>query len=340
MQPTLRGCFLEPSCYLWWSDHQLWCWQQGNAAYTFLWCEWKGHLQFATTCGCMAHSWRNVDMFRASSWNVGPSHVSCRMGAWSGPQCLVPSMVWGRESTPSPQRVCAHFGDLPLREYGLRSPAGSPPYGVWLVYHAQQGCSFHRFWSQRTTAFSRKTVTSNNFLLEFLAAQGVHAKWDVPPNQPMHLYILQSLCKLMDDPDVDISLYLIQGVPIQIDSDIGSSNCFPLSPPSVPDDTTLLSIHHCNWQFGEQDPATVQELIGKEVSEAWVSRFSQQWPKGVAIGPCIQPDLLAWWLMRPLIWPITGVTFQNIRHSLQPEMFSIHIHCAKLRLDERVFFRH
>eukprot|EP00435_Cladocopium_sp_Y103_P057137 s317_g19.t1 len=53
----------------------------------------------------------------------------------------------------------------------------------------------------------------------------------------------------------------------------------------------MTSVHHVNWQSAEDDPATVQELIDKEVASGWVSIFSgsleeaqEQFPDGFAMG--------------------------------------------------------
>ena len=110
-------------------------------------------------------------------------------------------------------------------------------------------------------------------LEEFLLAQGVEPDWSIPPDQQLCLHILQQLCRCMDDPDHALFDYLIAGVPLGIDEDITPSRCFPMHQTDTPYDPPLLSVHHTNWQSAEDDPATVQELIDKEVDAGWVAKF-------------------------------------------------------------------
>ena len=108
------------------------------------------------------------------------------------------------------------------------------------------------------------------YLDEFLFAQGVSPCWDISADQPMCLHILKALCNIMDDPDKSIFGYLKSGVPIGRDVSIQPSNCFPLKTSKEESTETPLTVHLCNWQSAESDPATVQELIDKEVAEGWV----------------------------------------------------------------------
>ena len=45
-----------------------------------------------------------------------------------------------------------------------------------------------------------------NFLDEFLMAQGMVPDWTVPKDQDIALFILQQLCKCMNDPDETIPI--------------------------------------------------------------------------------------------------------------------------------------
>ena len=79
---------------------------------------------------------------------------------------------------------------------------------------------------------------------EFLEAQGHVPDWSVPSGQQICLHILHQLSLCMEDPDVAIFPYLLDGVPIGSDVPITPSHCFPLQP--VPEDyqPPLLSVHH------------------------------------------------------------------------------------------------
>eukprot|EP00435_Cladocopium_sp_Y103_P059010 s698_g21.t1 len=134
-------------------------------------------------------------------------------------------------------------------------------------------------------------IPFRRFLDEFLLAQGLTPDWTVPPDQQLCLYILQQLCQCMQDPDTSLFPYLITGVPLGIHDAIEPSKCFPLNSTDSPFDHPMTSVHHVNWQSAEDDPATVQELIDKEVASGWVSVFSgsleeaqEQFPDGFAMG--------------------------------------------------------
>ena len=129
------------------------------------------------------------------------------------------------------------------------------------------------------------------YLEEFLLAQGVSPCWDIPADQPMCLFILEALCKIMDDPDKSIFGYLQSGVPIGRDVSIQPSTCFPLKSPTEESNETPLTVRLCNWQSAESDPTTVQDLIDKEVAAGWLdvihgglAEAQSLYPKGIAIG--------------------------------------------------------
>lgn len=129
------------------------------------------------------------------------------------------------------------------------------------------------------------------FLDEFLLAQGLEPNWTVPKDQNLCLYILQHMCVCMNDPDTALFPYLIEGVPLGIHEEITPSGCFPLQAQDAEFDPPLLTVHHTNWSSAEDDPATVQELIDKEVNAGWVDIFpgslaeaQQFFEHGLAIG--------------------------------------------------------
>ena len=130
----------------------------------------------------------------------------------------------------------------------------------------QQRQSDPPFTSDQLTPFK-------HFVDEFLMAQGMHPNWGVPDDQQLCLYLLQQLCSCMQDPDVSLFQYLIDGVPLGIHEQITPSGCFPLTPPDELFEPPLLSVHHTNWQSAEDEPIIVQEVIDKEIEAGWVARF-------------------------------------------------------------------
>ena len=145
---------------------------------------------------------------------------------------------------------------------------------------------FHHFQSaQDEPPFSESELSPlRQFLIEFLEAQGHSANWTIPPDQPMHLHILHSMCQIMEDRDQTLFPYLTS-------EPISRSLCFPPAKPKSPEDNPLLSVHHCNWQSAQDNPDDVSSLIQKEIHEQWVEEFhgtledaQARWPKGVAIG--------------------------------------------------------
>ena len=140
--------------------------------------------------------------------------------------------------------------------------------------------------------FSMEQITPfRQFLDEFLMAQGMVPNWTVPKDQNIALFILQQLCKCMNDPDESLFQYLIEGVPLGIHEEISPSQCFPLQTISSDVDPPLLTVHHTNWSSAEDDPDTVIALIQKEVDAGWVEHFpgtleeaQQYFEHGIAVG--------------------------------------------------------
>ena len=67
-----------------------------------------------------------------------------------------------------------------------------------------------------------------SMLQEFFLEHDKTSNWSIPHDQPMHLYILQSLSEIMMDPDIHLFDYLIAGVLTGFQNDIPLSNCFPI----------------------------------------------------------------------------------------------------------------
>ena len=129
------------------------------------------------------------------------------------------------------------------------------------------------------------------FVDEFLMAQGIEPNSSVPADQQLCLYILQSLCSCMQDPDEALFPSLLDGVPLGMHEEILPSKCFPSNQPDALFDPPLLSVHHTNWQSAEDEPSIVQELIDKEIAEGWVVQFDSTiedaqsfFPNGLAVG--------------------------------------------------------
>ena len=62
---------------------------------------------------------------------------------------------------------------------------------------------------------------------QLLGPHNLQANWDVRPNQPLCLHILQeALSRIMDDPDTELFHHLIEGVPTGFLRNIPLSHCF------------------------------------------------------------------------------------------------------------------
>ena len=130
-----------------------------------------------------------------------------------------------------------------------------------------------------------------DLLHSFLLDHNETPHWDIPPDQPMHLYILQSLSEIMIGPDIHLFEHLIAGVPTGFQNDIAVSICFPIIIDEVDTSHMQLSIHHTNWKSAEDNIEIALELVQTEIDSGWVDEFSgtigdaqAKWPLGVWVG--------------------------------------------------------
>lgn len=120
--------------------------------------------------------------------------------------------------------------------------------------------------------------------------KGETVDWGVPNGQPFCLSALQSLAKLMRDPDQDLWPALFAGVPTGIDHDIPSSHVFsPIPNDQSPQDHDL-SIHLQNWRSADDNQDIASSLLQEEIDQGFVIPFhgtvadaQAKWPR-LAIG--------------------------------------------------------
>ena len=136
---------------------------------------------------------------------------------WSSPPCGTEDIFKNiRQEVFQPLLSSGEFRFL---QKAFREKQSDPPFPEWLVKKFQN--------------------LLHNFLLEHDKTQN----WNIPPDQPMHLYILQSLSETMMDPDIQLFEFLIAGVPTGFQNDISLSTCFPIITDPVDTSHTHLSIH-------------------------------------------------------------------------------------------------
>ena len=130
-----------------------------------------------------------------------------------------------------------------------------------------------------------------SMLQEFLLEHDKTPNWSIPHDQPMHLYILQSLSEIMMDPDIHLFDHLIAGVPTGFQNDIPLSNCFPILTDPVDNSHIHLSVHQTNWKSAEDNIEIARDLVQAEVDAGWVEQFhgtigdaQSKWPLGVSVG--------------------------------------------------------
>ena len=78
---------------------------------------------------------------------------------------------------------------------------------------------------------------------ELLRQHGLPIDWIIPDNQPLTLHILDSLSKLIGDPDKELFPLLIQGVPTEFKHDIPPSHSFANVDRDEDDMHEPLSVH-------------------------------------------------------------------------------------------------
>ena len=116
---------------------------------------------------------------------------------------------------------------------------------------------------------------SNDFnpcCMNFFLAHDKTPNWSIPPDQPMHLYILQSLSEIMMDPDIHLFDHLIAGVPTGFQNDIPISNCFPILRDPIDTSHIHLSVHQTNWKSAEDNIEIARDLVQAEVDAGWVEQ--------------------------------------------------------------------
>ena len=127
-------------------------------------------------------------------------------------------------------------------------------------------------------------------LEKFLLSHGQQPDWSIRKHQPMHLYILHSLQRIMHDFDFTLMPSLLEGVRTGFSTAIPPSGIFP---PKEPADTESepLSAHLSNWQSAEEDLSLTRDLVQEEVDQGWVLAYpgsldeaQKEYPAGVAIG--------------------------------------------------------
>ena len=96
--------------------------------------------------------------------------------------------------------------------------------------------------------------------------------WSIRPDQPMHVAIMTSLSKIMDDKDTTLFPMLLEGAPTGFDGTIPPSGCFPTALDKT-DESIPLSIHLSNWQSAESDLPTTRDLVEQELSKGWIYKY-------------------------------------------------------------------
>ena len=96
--------------------------------------------------------------------------------------------------------------------------------------------------------------------------------WSIRPDQPMHLAIMTSLSKIMNDKDTTFFSTLLEGAPTGFDGTIPPSGCFPTALDKT-DESIPLSIHLSNWQSAESDSPTTRDLVAQELSTGSIYKY-------------------------------------------------------------------
>ena len=129
---------------------------------------------------------------------------------------------------------------------------------------------------------------------QLLGPHNLQANWDVRPNQPLCLHILQeALSRIMDDPDTELFHHLIEGVPAGFLRNIPPSHCFE-STVATDEEPPPLFVHFDGWRSAHDDPAITTELVTEELKQGWVFEFpgtledaQAQYPVGVSVGKLV-----------------------------------------------------
>ena len=124
----------------------------------------------------------------------------------------------------------------------------------------------------------------------FLASADKPPDGSIPPDQPVCLFILQHISSILGDPDNQLFIHLINGVPIGFHRDIPLSNCFTPVADEDPD-APPLAIHLDSWKSAHEDPDVTSRLVQEEIENHWVDLFpgdevaaQSQFPTGISVG--------------------------------------------------------
>lgn len=133
--------------------------------------------------------------------------------------------------------------------------------------------------------------TMRDSLTELLTNQGLPINWNIPDHQPLTLHIMDSLSRMIHDPDKELFHHLIQGVPTDFKQDIPPSHCFAAV--DCDEDVALepLSVHMSSWKSALDDEAITDELVQTELDKRWIEpfpgnlqEFQDAYPEGISIG--------------------------------------------------------
>lgn len=124
---------------------------------------------------------------------------------------------------------------------------------------------------------------------ELLRQHGLPIDWTIPDNQHLTLHILNSLSKLIGDPDKELFPLLIQGVPTGFKHDIPPS--FATVDRDEDDMHEPLSVHMSSRKSAHDDESITDELVQLELDKGWIepfqgtlTEFQDHFPEGISIG--------------------------------------------------------
>ena len=132
----------------------------------------------------------------------------------------------------------------------------------WLIF--QQGTALQ---------YLAEIQTMRDSLTELLTNQRLPTNWNIPDHQPLTLHIMDSLSRMIHDPDKELFHHLIQGVPTGFKQDIPPSHCFAAV--DRDEDVALepLSVHMSSWKSVLDDEAITDELAQTELDKGWIEPF-------------------------------------------------------------------
>ena len=110
---------------------------------------------------------------------------------------------------------------------------------------------------------------------ELLRQHGLPIDWAIPDNQHLTLHILNSLSKLIGDPDKELFPLLIQGVPTGFKHDIPPS--FATVDRDEDDMHEPLSVHMSSRKSAHDAESITDELVQLELDKGWIEPFKAHW---------------------------------------------------------------